>query len=115
MHLVIECWDPNRHAFDDPVVCVSGGTGEQAIARAFEDAGIETVGCYQVRPEMDPDADPAFYELTMDGKVILRDFPCYLAAPTSSSCRNHFQTRQRRPDAAPDAQVEDRWRDDHGL
>jgi hypothetical protein len=77
MHLVIEYWDPNRHALDDPVVCDSGGTGEQAIARAFEDAGIETVGCYQVRPEMDPDADPAFYELTMDGNVILRDLPCY--------------------------------------
>jgi hypothetical protein len=78
MRLVIEYWDPNRKAFTDTVVGDSGGaTGEQALARAFEDAGIETVGCYQVWPEMDPDADPAYHDLTIDGKLIRKDTPCF--------------------------------------
>jgi hypothetical protein len=78
MRLVIEYWNPNRHAYDDPVVGDSGGaSGEQAIARAFEDAGVETVGCYQVWPEMDPDADPAYHDLTIEGKLIRKDTPCF--------------------------------------
>jgi hypothetical protein len=77
MRFLIERWNEAQQGYDPAAVGDSGGvSGEQAIARAFEDAGIETVGCYAVRPEIDPDARPAFYNFTINGELIPRDAPC---------------------------------------
>jgi len=64
MRFVIEPWNERHHHFEGAVTGDSRGVeGAQAVATAFEDAGVATVGCYWVMPEAIPEERPAYYEL----------------------------------------------------
>ena len=77
MRFAIEAWNDHDQGYREAVVGDSRGVeGAEAIAKAFEDAGVTTTGCYRIRPEDEPDERPAFYDLTTTGDLLIRDTPC---------------------------------------
>lgn len=79
MRFRIEPFNEREQDYGSAVVGDAGDVdGEAAIAKAFEDAGVATSGCYRVRPDAAPEEWPAFYDLTPTGELVRRDMPCGL-------------------------------------
>lgn len=77
MKFRIEPFNEREQDYGPAVVGESGGVeGPEAVAKAFENAGVTTAGCYRVRPEMSPEDPAAFYNLTATGDVLIRDTDC---------------------------------------
>jgi hypothetical protein len=60
--------------YGDPVTGEGSG-GDQAIAAAFQDAGITETGDYRVRAVGDETSPPDFYRLTVNAELFLIEFP----------------------------------------
>jgi hypothetical protein len=77
MRFVIDLWNEREQHYGRAVTGDSRGVeGAQAVATAFEDAGVTTVGCYRVISESIPEERPAYYDFTVSGELLLRETPC---------------------------------------